>query len=114
MSQQNAIITELEEALSDGSADRRIKTLRRVTDLFVFGSTHFSVDHVTLFDGVFSHLIADLELSARTTLAERLPPLVNAPPNLMRKLAFDDEIEVAGPVLEKSPRLENVALIENA
>jgi uncharacterized protein (DUF2336 family) len=114
MSQQNAIINELEEALSDGSADRRTKTLRRVTDLFVFGSAHFSVDHVTLFDGVFNHLIADVELSARQALAERLAPVVNAPPNIIRKLAFDDEIAVAAPVLEKSPRLENVTLIENA
>lgn len=114
MSQQNAIISELEEALSDSSADRRIKTLRRVTDLFVFGSAHFSTDHVTLFDGVFSHMIANVELSAREALAQRLAPVVNAPPNAIRKLAFDDEITVAGPVLEQSPQLENVALIENA
>lgn len=114
MSQQNTLINELEEALSQGSADRRVKTLRRVTDLFVFGSTHFSADHVTLFDGVFSHLIADVELSAREALAQRLATVVNAPPNIIRTLAFDDAITVAGPVLEQSPRLENVALIENA
>jgi uncharacterized protein (DUF2336 family) len=114
MTQQNAIISELEDALADGSADRRIKTLRRVTDLFVFGSSHFSADHVTLFDGVFSHLIANVELSAREALAQRLAPLPNAPPSAIRKLAFDDEISVAGPVLEHSPQLENAALIENA
>jgi uncharacterized protein (DUF2336 family) len=114
MSQQNAILSELEEALSHGSADRRVKTLRRVTDLFVFGSTHFSADHVTLFDGVFKHLIADVELSAREALAQRLGPVANAPANIIRQLALDDEISVAGPVLEKSPRLENVALVEAA
>lgn len=113
MSQQN-LISELEEALSQGSADRRIKTLRRVTDLFVFGSAHFSPDHVALFDGVFSHLIADVELSAREALAQQLAPVANAPANIIRTLAFDDAITVAGPVLEQSPRLENTSLIENA
>lgn len=111
---QNAILNELEEALTHGSADRRTKTLRRVTDLFVFGSAHFSSDHVALFDGVFNHLIADVELSAREALAQRLAPVVNAPSSIIRQLALDEAISVAGPVLEKSPRLENVALVEAA
>ena len=72
MTTQNALMSELEEALSHGSADRRAKTLRRITDLFVFGSSHFSGDHVALFDGVFNHLIVDVEQSARQALAERL------------------------------------------
>ncbi len=58
MSPQNAIINELEDfTLASGSAERRAKTLHRVTDLFVFGCTHFSKDHVAVFDGVFHHLI---------------------------------------------------------
>ena len=35
---KNAFLSELEDALAHGPADRRAKTLRRVTDLFVFGS----------------------------------------------------------------------------
>jgi uncharacterized protein (DUF2336 family) len=110
----NAIINELEEALSNGSADRRAKTLRRVTDLFVFGSSHFSKEHVAVFDGVFNHLIADIERSARASLAERLASVANAPPKVIRTLAFDDEINVAGPVLARSELLDNVTLVENA
>jgi uncharacterized protein (DUF2336 family) len=114
MTAEHAIINELEEALSSGSAERRAKTLRRVTDLFVFGSNHFSGDHIALFDGVFIHLMADIELSARVTLAGRLAALPNAPPNVIRKLAFDDAINVAGPVLTRSDLLDNVSLVENA
>ncbi len=72
MSTKNAFLSELEDALANGPADRRAKTLRRVTDLFVFGSSHFSGDHVALFDGVFNHLISDIETSARAALADRL------------------------------------------
>jgi uncharacterized protein (DUF2336 family) len=111
---KNAVLNELEEALAHGSAERRIKTLRRVTDLFVFGSSHFSDDHIALFDGVFSHLIADIEHSARVTLAGRLAAIPNAPPKVVRALAFDDAIDVAGPVLTRSGLLDNVTLVENA
>jgi len=114
MSSQTAIINELEDALASGSAEKRTKTLRRVTDLFVFGSSHFAKDHVAVFDGVFQHLIADVELSARAALAVRLAPLKNAPPKVMHRLAVDDDIGVAGPVLTQSDLLENVALVDSA
>jgi len=114
MGTQNAIIGELEEALAHGSAERRVKTLRRVTDLFVFGSSHFSSDHIAVFDDVFNHLIGDIERSARVTLADRLAAVPNAPPKVIRTLAFDDEINIAGPVLLRSDQLDNVALVENA
>src|SRR5262245_17229482 len=114
MSTSLNLISELEEALSNGSAERRAKTLHRVTDLFIFGAGHFSDDHVAVFDGVFSHLIAEIEVSARTALAQRLAMVANAPPTTVRKLAFDDAIDVAGPVLTRSERLDNVTLVENA
>jgi uncharacterized protein (DUF2336 family) len=47
-------------------------------------------------------------------LAERLAPIPNAPPKTIRVLAFDNAIEVAGPVLAKSERLDDPALVENA
>jgi uncharacterized protein (DUF2336 family) len=44
----------------------------------------------------------------------RLAPIANAAPRTIHKLAFDDEIEVAGPVLSQSERLTEAALIEGA
>src|SRR5258708_19754448 len=114
MSAQDSLISELEDAISHGNDERRAKTLRRVTDLFVFGSGHFSQDHIALFDGVFTHLIAHIEQSARTMLANQLAPIANAPPKAIRTLAFDDAIEVAGPFLAQSPHLDNVPLVETA
>jgi uncharacterized protein (DUF2336 family) len=114
MSNSSALINELEQALSEGSAERRVKMLNRITDLFVVGAGQFSDDHIALLDGVFNHLIADIELTARAALASRLAAFANAPPALMRTLAFDDSIDVAGPVLKQSERLDNVTLVENA
>jgi uncharacterized protein (DUF2336 family) len=114
MTIQNAFINELEDALSHGSGERRVKALRRVTDLFVLGANRFSSDQIAVFDTVFSHLIVNMERSARAMLAERLATLPQGPPEVMRQLAFDDVIEVAGPVLSHSEALDNSTLVENA
>src|SRR4030088_67810 len=55
-----------------------------------------------------------IETSAKSLLANRLAPLDTAPPLTIRALAFDDIIEVAGPVLSQSARLDDKTLIENA
>ena len=114
MTVHKAFINELEDALSHGTDERRAKALRRVTDLFVLGSSHFSNDQITVFDTVFNHLIADMERSARALLAERLATIPNGPPDVIRRLAFDDVIDVAGPVLSQSEMLDNSTLVENA
>src|SRR5262245_15047982 len=114
MSAQESLISELEEAISHGSDERRAKTLRRVTDLFVFGSGHFSQDHIALFDGVFTHLIAHIEEPSRAVLANQLPPISTAPPTAIRPPPFDQAMSVDGPVLTQSPKLGNAALVENA
>ncbi len=44
---------------------------------------------------------------------KRLARFDQAPVNIIHKLAFDDEIEVAGPVLRESQRLEPYALVAN-
>ena len=47
-------------------------------------------------------------------LAHRLSTLPRAPAKLSRKLATDDDIEVAGPILQKSDRLDTATLVETA
>src|SRR6202012_1107514 len=93
---------------------RRVETLRRVTDLFVNGAVDYSNDQVELFDDVFQCLLIHIETSAKSLLANRLAPIDTAPPRTIRTLAFDDAIEVAGPVLSQSARLDDDALIELA
>ena len=74
----------------------------------------YSDEQVGLFDDVFQFLIDHIETSAKMLLANRLAPIDTAPPLTIRALAFDDVIEVAGPVLSQSMRLDDKTLIENA
>ena len=109
-----SFIPELEEVLQHGSPERRAETLRRITALFLDGASRFNEDHVRLFDDVFSRLLAEIEAKARAELSHRLAPLGNAPLEVVRRLAHDDDIAVAGPVLEESPRLSDADLVDIA
>jgi uncharacterized protein (DUF2336 family) len=82
--------------------------------LFLQGAAHFRPDHVDLFDGVLVDLVPHTELAARAGLAERLSVLANAPGKLVGQLAREDEISIAGPLLRRSPILDDKALIEIA
>ena len=85
-----------------------------MTDLFINGAVDYSDEQIGLFDDVFQCLIDHIETFAETPLANRLAPIDTAPPLTIRALAFDDVIEVAGPVLSQSMRLDDKTLIENA
>jgi uncharacterized protein (DUF2336 family) len=108
------LLDELQSTLAHGTVARRVETLRRVTDLFVNGAVDYSDEQIGLFDDVFQCLINHIETSARALLSNRLAPIDTAPPQTIRALAFDDLIEVAGPVLSHSARLDDEVLIENA
>src|SRR5690606_4643447 len=47
-------------------------------------------------------------------LAERLAKLHNAPPTLVKQLARESEIKVAGPILSHSPLLDEPTLVDIA
>src|SRR6516165_8670018 len=92
---QQSLITELEDAISCGSVNRRLDTLRRVCDLFETGASMYSDEQVELFDDVIGRLAASIEAKARVELSNRLAPIANAPLNVVKSLAADDVIEVA-------------------
>jgi len=106
-----SIIPELEEAIQHGTPERRALMLQRITTLFIDGASGFSEGVVGVFDHVLSYLIEEIETKARAELSSQLAPVPNAPVKVVRRLATDDEISVAGPVLRQSPRLMDADLI---
>jgi len=108
------LIDELIATVASGDVRQRLRVLQSVTDLFVAGSRRFSGEQIALFDDVLQQLTADIEVAARARLASRLAVVERAPPQLVRTLAFDDAIEVAGPVLTHSQQLSDADLAENA
>ena len=113
-SNRASLLDELNNAVVTGGAKQRERIIERVTDLFAAGSRGYSSEQIALFDDILQDLAADIEVKARARLARLLALIANAPPRLIRSLAFDDEIEVAEPVLTHSQQLSDADLIENA
>jgi uncharacterized protein (DUF2336 family) len=111
MSEVSSFLLDLDEAVSRGTPESRKRALWHTTDLMIAGS--YSDDEIWTFGEVIGRLADEIEVAARSHLAERLARFDRAPVNIIHKLAFDDEIEVAGPVLRESQRLEPYALVAN-
>ena len=111
---QTSIIAELEDAVRNGSSEKRVGTLRQVTDLFLNDGDRLSDDQVKVFDDVLCILIARVETRAKAELSQRLAPLDYAPFEVIQHLARDNDIAVAGEVLAKSSRLRTSDLVEIA
>jgi len=114
MPQTDSIIAELEDAVRSGSSEKRVSTLRRVTDLFLHDGERLSEDQVKVFDDVLCHLVARVETRVKAELSARLAPVEHAPSGVIERLAWDDQIAVAGTVLASSSRLTISTLVEIA
>jgi uncharacterized protein (DUF2336 family) len=92
----------------------RSRVVRQVADLFLTQSASYSAEQVDLFDSVIMKMIGQIDEAVRTYMSERLAALDNAPREVIRTLAGDAAIAVAGPALTRSPILDEEFLIESA
>lgn len=109
-----SLIPELDEIVKNGTASKRAEAIARISDLFLQGAAHFETQHVALFDDILIGLVPATEIDTRVELAERLSRLDNAPPALVKQLAREDEIKIAGPLLSRSPLIDDPMLVDIA
>src|ERR1700683_2967694 len=100
LSKELSIVDEVETAISAGSAEKRLATMKRVTDLFLASAGSFDSEQIELFGVVLKRLIKTIEIrtivdiSGRIALAEmssKLAPIAQSPPSVVRRLAKNDE-----------------------
>jgi uncharacterized protein (DUF2336 family) len=106
-----SLLKELDDAVARGSPERRLRALWHATDLLIAGT--YTEDQIWTFGEVIGILASEIEVAARAQLAKRLARIDNAPINIVKKLAFDDSIDVAGPILRHSERLDVKTLVAN-
>ncbi len=111
MSEASSFLRDLDDAVSRGTPESRRRALWHTTDLMITG--RYSDDEIWTFGEVIGRLADEIEVATRAELARRLARFDQAPVNIIHKLAFDDEIDVAGPILRESGRLEAYALVAN-
>ena len=100
MSGATSFLRDLDLAVSRGTAESRTRALWHTTDLMITG--RYSDDEIWTFGEVIGRLADEIEVAARAQLARRLARFDNAPVNIIHKLAFDNSIDVAGPILQES------------
>src|SRR6201989_363351 len=109
-----SMIPGLDEIVRNGDPQRRTEAARLISELFFEDAANLRPVHVDLFDEILIDLVPHAELVARIELAERMSLVVNAPRVLVGRLARENEIMVAGPLLRRSPVLDEDSLLEIA
>src|SRR5579863_7610786 len=91
-------LQELDDAIQRGSSESRENALWYATDMLMVGG--YSEEDVWTFGEVIGHLADVIEGATRARLSKRLVETDRAPMNIIEKLAFDHDIDVAGPILQ--------------
>lgn len=109
--QSSALLQELEVAVSQGNPESCEAALAYATDLLIAG--RYSDEETWMFGEILGLLASEIEVAARARLAETLARTPKAPANIVERLARDDAIEVAAPIL-RSCELSAQRLVEHA
>ena len=108
------MIPGLDEIVRHGDPERRAEAALRISELFLQAAGNLRSDHVDLFDGLLIDLVPHAKIAERADLAERLSGVANAPRVLVGQLAREDELSIAGPLLRRSPVIDERTLVEIA
>lgn len=108
------LIQDLKRTLASGTDAQCLVMLSRLTDLFLADAGRFTPQQIMLFDELLTNFVITVDAKARAQLAVQLAPLSKAPAGVIRILAFDNQIDVARPVLRLSSVLADSDLVDNA
>ena len=90
-----SLIVELDDTVKNGSPEKRVHTLRRVTRLFLDELDRLNEQQMGVFDDVLVPLIQRIETKVSVQLSATLAPIDNAPIELVWHLSRHDEITIA-------------------
>lgn len=105
------LIGDITSAIDGASEINRNQMLSRLTTHFMKTAPMLDEPEVDMFDIVFVSLSGKCDRLARVDLSETIASVPNGPKRTIIALAFDDEIDIAGPVIRRSPRLEETDLV---
>ncbi|MCC6779254.1 MAG: DUF2336 domain-containing protein [Hyphomicrobiales bacterium] len=106
-----AVIAQFDAALSKASGTERQSVQREVTGLFVEGAASYSENQVAIFDHLMKHLIERTDRAGLLELSRCLADVDNAPAEVVYRLSSENDIAVAGPILERSNALSDDQLL---
>jgi len=104
----------LEKVKSAQDNSERRKLAHEVVKLFLHSNGRATNEQVGVFGEVLCRLLSEMAQSVQVELANQVCDSCGSPLDLVKALAFADDVEVAEPVLQRSKQLEDADLIEVA
>ena len=105
------MLSELELLAEERSAEKRLDLLRKIADLFFAGiDEHSDAEHI-LFNEIIENMVDQISREAKIDVATNMATKAGFPIKVVRKLANDDDVDIARPVIEGSPDLDDNDLI---
>ncbi|KQU23837.1 hypothetical protein ASG63_04215 [Methylobacterium sp. Leaf94] len=105
------LMRDIEQVVRSGGLLQRGRVLQRLSMLFTERAAGLREAQVEVFDAAMLPLARAVDGAARVLLADGLADVRNAPRAVVRDLAFDPDIAVARPVLQRSPLLDEADLV---
>ena len=110
--QAELMFTELKYLAEERSPEKRLDLLHKITDLFFAAIDMHSEAETPLFNEVIERVVDQISHDARIDVATNLATLPGFPLPVVRKLACNDDIEIARPVIRGALGLTDLDLVD--
>ena len=108
------LIDQFNTALGKVSSEEQLVVQRQVADLLLSSTAPYSERQVAIFNDVMNGLIERIDRPALLELIGRLAAADHAPSAVIGRLSSNEDITIAGPMLEQSKVLTDEDLVEIA
>jgi uncharacterized protein (DUF2336 family) len=105
---------ELTKIAAERSPEKRLELLHKVTDLYFDGLGTHQPTETYLFNDIMDRIVDQFSRDLKRDVATSLATLPDFPNGVVRKLAADEDIEIARPVLRNAFSLTDDDLVELA
>src|SRR5215472_11055808 len=105
------MFTELRYLAEERSPEKRLDLLHKITDLFFAAIDMHTEAETSLFNEVIDHIVDQISHNAKIDVATNLATLPGFPLPVVRRLARDEDIEIARPVIRGALGLTDLDLI---
>ncbi|MFO1184474.1 MAG: DUF2336 domain-containing protein [Bauldia sp.] len=102
---------ELKALAAERSDAKRTELLSRLADVYAANATDVGAAESELFSDIFAKIIDSVSKVYRVKISNHMAPAASTPRDIAVRLANDDSIEVAAPMLEASPVLTDDDLV---
>ena len=114
MRELSSKLTELENLLRLLSPVKRAALLKSVTELFAENNARYRPAQIVLFDRLLNQLVSEAERDATAEFSRRIAALPSQPIKVVDRLARNDDIAIAEPVLMRASCIDDSTLGEIA